>query len=157
MALQPFVGPWPLLHSVIIFTQAIELLGRVISPSQGRYLHTEKTHIQTSMPWMGFEPTIPAFELAKTVNAVDRAATQIGIRGLISRQILKYKIIKQLLQYLFVICLNGTGVSTVNCILIFLWPAAKYITERIPRTVSSTDRATSEAAVSYSLLRFGNW
>jgi hypothetical protein len=28
-----FVGPWPLLQSV-------GLLGRVISPSQGRYLHT---------------------------------------------------------------------------------------------------------------------
>jgi hypothetical protein len=28
---------------------------------------------------MGFEPTIPAFEQAKTVHALDRAATVIGI------------------------------------------------------------------------------
>jgi hypothetical protein len=27
---------------------------------------------------MGFEPTIPAFERAKTVHALDRAATVIG-------------------------------------------------------------------------------
>jgi hypothetical protein len=29
---------------------------------------------------MGFEPTIPAFERAKTVHALDRVATVIGIR-----------------------------------------------------------------------------
>jgi hypothetical protein len=30
------------------------------------------------MPWMGFEPTIPAFERAKKVYALDRAANVIG-------------------------------------------------------------------------------
>jgi hypothetical protein len=35
---------------------------------------------QTFIPRMGFEPTIPAFELAKTVHALDRAATVIGGR-----------------------------------------------------------------------------
>jgi hypothetical protein len=30
------------------------------------------------MPWMGFETTIPAFERAKTVHALDRAAIVIG-------------------------------------------------------------------------------
>jgi hypothetical protein len=30
------------------------------------------------MPRVGFEPTIPAFEQAKTVHALDRAATVIG-------------------------------------------------------------------------------
>jgi hypothetical protein len=30
------------------------------------------------MTWVGFEPTIPAFELVKTVHALDRAATVIG-------------------------------------------------------------------------------
>jgi hypothetical protein len=30
------------------------------------------------MPWVEFEPTIPAFERAKTLNALDRAATVIG-------------------------------------------------------------------------------
>jgi ribosomal protein L31E len=30
------------------------------------------------MPKVGFEPTIPVFERAKTVQALDRAATVIG-------------------------------------------------------------------------------
>jgi hypothetical protein len=30
------------------------------------------------MPLVGFKPTIPAFERAKTVHASDRAATVIG-------------------------------------------------------------------------------
>jgi hypothetical protein len=52
--------------------QAVGLLGREISPSQGRNLE------QTSMPRVGFEPTIPAFEGAKTFHALDRADTVIG-------------------------------------------------------------------------------
>jgi hypothetical protein len=61
------------------------LLGRVISSSQGFYLNTGQhkhrinayTH-QTSMPYMGFEPTTPASERAKTVHALDRSATVTG-------------------------------------------------------------------------------
>jgi hypothetical protein len=30
------------------------------------------------MPWVEIEPTIPEFELGKTVQALDRAATVIG-------------------------------------------------------------------------------
>jgi hypothetical protein len=30
------------------------------------------------MPWVGFELTIPVFERAKTVHALDSAATVIG-------------------------------------------------------------------------------
>jgi hypothetical protein len=30
------------------------------------------------MPWLGFEPTIPVFERAKTVHTVDRAVAVIG-------------------------------------------------------------------------------
>jgi hypothetical protein len=50
MALQPFVGPWPLLQfRNLFFTQTVGLLGRGISPSHGRYLpqdniNTEQTH-----------------------------------------------------------------------------------------------------------------
>jgi hypothetical protein len=40
MALQPFIGPWPLLQFRNFFTQTLGLLGRVIRPSQRRYLHT---------------------------------------------------------------------------------------------------------------------
>jgi hypothetical protein len=64
-----------------LFTQPVGLPGRGISPSQGRYLHTgQHKHKRTQilMPRVGFEPTIPAFERAKTVHASDRAATVIG-------------------------------------------------------------------------------
>jgi hypothetical protein len=40
MALQPF-GPWPL-FSFLTYTQSVGLFERGISPSQGRYLHTEQ-------------------------------------------------------------------------------------------------------------------
>jgi hypothetical protein len=36
MALQPFVGPWPLFHLRNLFTHMAGLLRRVISPSQDR-------------------------------------------------------------------------------------------------------------------------
>jgi hypothetical protein len=43
MSLQPFVEPWPLLQFLNLFiTQTVGLLGRVISPSLGCYLHTEE-------------------------------------------------------------------------------------------------------------------
>jgi hypothetical protein len=41
MTLRLFVGPWPLFQFLDLFTQTIGLLGRGISQSQGRYLHTE--------------------------------------------------------------------------------------------------------------------
>jgi hypothetical protein len=39
---------------------------------------TQKKRTQTSLPRVGFEPTIPVFERAKTVQALDRAATVLG-------------------------------------------------------------------------------
>jgi hypothetical protein len=81
MALQPFVGHWPLFLFLDLYT--VGLLGREISPSQGRYLHTEQhkhrinnTDIHASS---GFEPTIPVFERAKTVYVLDCTVTQIGV------------------------------------------------------------------------------
>jgi hypothetical protein len=66
----------------LIYTQSVGLLERGISPSQGRYLHPEqhkyRINAQLSMSQMGFKPTIPVFEWAKTVHALDRAATVIG-------------------------------------------------------------------------------
>jgi hypothetical protein len=43
-----------------------------------RTTQTQNKSTQASMPWVGFEPTIPAFERAKRVHALDRAATLIG-------------------------------------------------------------------------------
>jgi hypothetical protein len=40
--------------------------------------HSQNKRRQTSMPWVGFELTIPVFERTKTVHALDRAATVIG-------------------------------------------------------------------------------
>jgi hypothetical protein len=60
------------------YIQPVDLLGPGISPSQGRYpnrtAQTQNESTQTSMPWMGFETTIPVFERAKTA----RPATVIG-------------------------------------------------------------------------------
>jgi hypothetical protein len=48
---QPIQGSDLLFSSVIIFSQTVGLLGRVISPSQGRYLNTEQTHAHTKHPY----------------------------------------------------------------------------------------------------------
>jgi hypothetical protein len=87
---QPVQGPGLLFSSVIILSQTVGLLGLVISPSQGRYLNTgQHNHrisaytYKTSMPWMGFEPTFPAPERAKTVHASDGAATVTGMERLV--------------------------------------------------------------------------
>jgi hypothetical protein len=75
MALPGHSGPCPLVQFRNHFSQTVGLLGRVISPSQGRYLNTGQhrcrinvyTH-QTFMPWVGFEPIIPASGREKTVR-----------------------------------------------------------------------------------------
>jgi hypothetical protein len=56
----------------------------MISPSQGRYLHTgqrrHKINAQTNIHALsGIRNHDPAFERAKTVHALDRAATVIGM------------------------------------------------------------------------------
>jgi hypothetical protein len=55
MPLQPFVGPWPLqFRNLFFFTQSVGLLGQVISPSQGLYLHTgqhKRTHKHPCFGW----------------------------------------------------------------------------------------------------------
>jgi hypothetical protein len=85
MALPDHSGPRPLIQFRNYFSQTAELLGRVISPSQGFYLNTgqHKHRInaytyQPSMPSVRFESTIPASKQAKTVHALDRAATVTG-------------------------------------------------------------------------------
>jgi hypothetical protein len=64
------------------YRQSVGLLGRVISPSQGRYLHrttqTQNKRRQTYMPLARFEPTIPVFKRPKTFHALDHADTVTG-------------------------------------------------------------------------------
>jgi hypothetical protein len=43
-----------------------------------RTTQTKNKRIHTSIPSVGFEPTIPVFERAKTVHALDCSATVIG-------------------------------------------------------------------------------
>jgi hypothetical protein len=69
------LGPWRMIFQFMIILQTVGLLERVISSSQGLYLNTEQHKYrintytyQTSMPCMGFEPTIPASERAKTIH-----------------------------------------------------------------------------------------
>jgi hypothetical protein len=47
--------------------------------STHRTTQTQNKGTQTSLPWVRFEPTIPALEGAKTVHALDCAATAIGL------------------------------------------------------------------------------
>jgi hypothetical protein len=89
-SIHPFIYLWlysPLLNLGPYFSFLIFLHCRQDSlggdqPSQGRYLHTgqhkQNEGTQTSTPQMGFEPTIPVFERAKTIHAVDLAAVVIG-------------------------------------------------------------------------------
>jgi hypothetical protein len=85
-ALQPFVGHWPFFQFLSLYT-----VGR--TPWTGdqsvarplpvhRTTRTQNKRKQKSIPWLGFETTIPAFELAKKVHALDRAATVTGFSPL---------------------------------------------------------------------------
>jgi hypothetical protein len=68
-------GPWPRFQFLNIYTT-----GR--TPWMGNQPYTQNKRTQTSMPRVVFEPTIPAFERVKTVHALYRAATVIGILSL---------------------------------------------------------------------------
>jgi hypothetical protein len=74
----PLLGPGLFFSSVIFCTQTVGLLGRMISPSQGRYLHTGQHEHTDIHALSGFETTIPAFKRRKTVHALDLATTVIG-------------------------------------------------------------------------------
>jgi hypothetical protein len=61
--LSPVAPTWSLSLQFLNIRQSVGLLGRGINPTQGRYLHrttqTQNKRRQTSMTWVGFEPTIP--------------------------------------------------------------------------------------------------
>jgi hypothetical protein len=85
MALQPFVGPWsPFQFRNLTYTDgrtpctSDQPFARPL-PAHRTTQTQKKTYTQTSMPRVGFEPTIPVLEWAKTVHALDSAATVIGL------------------------------------------------------------------------------
>jgi hypothetical protein len=59
-----------------LFKHLVGLLGRGIGPTQGLYIHTGQHNTEkrghTSMPRVGFEPTIPVLERPKIVGVSDR-------------------------------------------------------------------------------------
>jgi hypothetical protein len=65
---------------VNLIRKSVGLLGRVIGPTQGLYLHTGQHNTEkrrhTSMPRAGFEHAISTFERPKTVLASDRLAIE---------------------------------------------------------------------------------
>jgi hypothetical protein len=95
MALTLFVGPWPLFQFLNFYT-----VGRTPWTGDQTFTRPLPTHrtartqnklTQTSMPRMGFESTIPTFERAKTVHALDRAATVTGKPDHYCPQLFQYK------------------------------------------------------------------
>jgi hypothetical protein len=79
MALQPFVGPWTLFYFLDFYTVFIDGDQPMASPLPAHSTtQTQNKRTQTSIPQMGFEPTIQVFLWKKTVQALDRAVTVIG-------------------------------------------------------------------------------
>jgi hypothetical protein len=72
MALEPFVGPWPRFQLLEFYT--VSRTPWTGDQPVARPLHIHRT--QTSMPEVGFEPTIPVFERAKTVHALETLHTE---------------------------------------------------------------------------------
>jgi hypothetical protein len=80
--------PWPLFYNSLIYTVSRTPWAGISSP-QDRYLHritqTQDKRRQIFMPRMGFEPSSPMLERAKTVHASDREANVIGKGFILSR------------------------------------------------------------------------
>jgi hypothetical protein len=68
--------------SFFIYAQSVGLLGRGISPSAGRYLHTEQhkqgINAQNVYASSEFKSTISVFGWAKTVYVFNREATMMS-------------------------------------------------------------------------------
>jgi hypothetical protein len=83
------LGPWPLLfqfHDHFTDGRTPWASDQFVSRPlhKRRKTQTQNIHIhQISMPCVGFEPTIPAYERAKVVHISDRSATVIGYKDII--------------------------------------------------------------------------
>jgi hypothetical protein len=69
--------PWnsPFHFSLLHLGQAIVVRPLPVHKHRKTHARTHTNKHQTSMPWVGREPMIPASERAKTVHASDRSAT----------------------------------------------------------------------------------
>jgi hypothetical protein len=66
------------LLSFFIHSRYYSMYARSARRKVATYTQTQNKRTQTSMPRVRFEPTIPVFECAETVHALDRAATVDG-------------------------------------------------------------------------------
>jgi hypothetical protein len=79
MALQLFVGPWPLFQFIHFY--AVGRTPWAVDQPVARPLpahRTSQTQNKRTDIHAGFQPTIPVFEQAKTIHASDRVASLIG-------------------------------------------------------------------------------
>jgi hypothetical protein len=78
MALQPFVGPWPLFQfRNPVYSRYNSLNGGSARRKAATYTYNKST--KTSMPRVEFEPMTIVFERAKTVHALHCEATVNGL------------------------------------------------------------------------------
>jgi hypothetical protein len=76
-------GPWPLFQFLKPYTvvrtpwTGDQPVARPLSTHRTTQIQNKRTH--TSMPLVGFNPTIPVFQQAKTFHALDHTATVIGV------------------------------------------------------------------------------
>jgi hypothetical protein len=80
MSFQSFVGTWPLfqfLNAIHGTTSWMEDQFATRPLCTHRTTQTQNRCTHTTMPLVGVEPTIPTFERAKTVHALDHGATVI--------------------------------------------------------------------------------
>jgi hypothetical protein len=68
------------------------------------------------MPQVGFEPTIPVFERAKTFHVIDRAATVIGykiFRSMKLKPVPKTMCSHNIKEYMWKVCVSS--VAPLEC------------------------------------------
>jgi hypothetical protein len=73
--------PWALFQFLNLYTVGMTPWTgdqHVSRPLPTHRTETQNKRTQTFMPWVGFEPTIAAFERAKRVQALEHATTVIG-------------------------------------------------------------------------------
>lgn len=93
MVLQSFVWPWSFFSVSKSYAEPLGLLGKM-SPSQGHYLHEGQHKHANRHPCFEWDskqrPSV--FEWSKTVHALDRALTKIGLTYFTVREFMNIKI-----------------------------------------------------------------
>jgi hypothetical protein len=150
--------PTPLIQFRNHFFTDGRTLGRVISPSQGLYLNTGQhkqnkriTH-QIFMPWVGFEPTIPESERAKTVHVLDSAATVTGWEGPVTGLLNKFNFLGWYVSYLRAVHINNKFERfNYTCV-----PIERTLKNKIRRVTSWHSINIQHYGVAYMAVKYGS-